>query len=368
MNRFIYFFLEERRVRWKVYVTSSGITFIYALVNLFVFHRSESRVAVEAVIVLFLAITICVMTYVIRGEAIGTATQKPQITVPFNWRFAVAGATAAALLVSMHEISIPQLQAAIAGFRLKSLATFLDTVQAANVSDEQVRIRYQEVESIVDKSFKNQIPVNSNLLQETQTAISHSLKNPSLSNRTNQLGWATAIDLESLSYTRKIQTGAIITIPAGEIGSSAAGAYVLRSPVEIDKRNLHFQGAHSRLALREGGMFFITQSDVVFDKIDFWGPSDSPPLWVRDDRSNVLVRDSVMKYVTQILDRITWVDVRFENSRIHYDGGPLRLRNVSFKDCEFEPPLFGPILEELANKIKASEGQPLTFIYEPQSR
>jgi hypothetical protein len=71
-----------------------------------------------------------------------------------------------------------------------------------------------------------------------------------------------------------------------------------------------------------------------------------------------------MKHVIQSLDRITWVNVRFENSLIPYLGGPLTLRNVSFNDCSLE--LGNPVAFELSKRIEEAQGKPITFVYEPQ--
>jgi len=117
-----------------------------------------------------------------------------------------------------------------------------------------------------------------------------------------------------------------------------------------------------------GGQFILNQSNVVFDKIDFLGSVSVSAIELVGDRSSALVRDSIMENVTQNLERITWVDVRFEKSRIHYkEGAPLRLRNVSFKDCDLSQVggFLGPVNYELEKRIKEAQGEPITFIYEP---
>lgn len=377
MNRFIGFFLEEQQLRWKVYLISGGIAFVYALVNLSAFHRSEERVSLETVLVLFMLVAIFVAVYVAKGRVSVAETGTPKKVIQFGWKLAVAGTVAAALLVSMYQINIPELQAAIIDLKLKSFATSLDTVKAANLSDNQLRSRYQRIESIVGTSSTNQIPVDPNLLQQTQTAVSRSLKAGSLSEQTKQLGWATTMDLESLFYTRKVETGEISPIPARQIANT--GGYVINSTVVLDKGNPYIRGDHSWFALGPGGgSFAIKQSNVVFDGVDFLGFTALSPINLLDDRSSALVRDSILKNVTQYLDRIAWVDVRFENSRLLYtEGAPLRLRNVSFKSCDLSlsqlhfppdigPPPAGPVGSELQKRIREADGKPITFTYEPQ--
>jgi hypothetical protein len=361
MNRLIDFFLTEQRLRWKVYLTSSGIAFAYALVNLGLSNKTEERVGLETVILLCLLITISVAVYIAKGKLVLSEAQKPLLTWNLSLRLGLASTV---VLVLIAQINIPKMQAAIVDFRLRSLATWLDTVQAANLSDYQIRSQYQKIESIVNTSSTNQMPVNPNLLQKAQTALSRSLKQPSLTDQTRELGWATAIDLESLSYTRNVQTGAIIPRQITTTPSA-----VFNTPVVITTGHLYMQGEHSLIFLGEGGGQFVAfQSTIVFDKIDFRSVTYQQPIVIGDDRSTAFVRDSTLEGVIQELERITWVDVRFENSRVLYaEGTPLRLRNVSFKDCDLShlgiPP--GPVSYELERRIRDAKGQPITFAYEP---
>ena len=48
------------------------------------------------------------------------------------------------------------------------------------------------------------------------------------------------------------------------------------------------------------------------------------------------VRSMTLTQCFQRLDETTWENVAFENSIIIYDGGYLRLKNVSFKNCVFQ--------------------------------
>src|SRR5260370_4944430 len=353
MNRFIDFFLKEQQLRWKVYLASCCIAFGYGFVNLYAFHRIEERVSLETVVLLFALVAVCVAVYVAKGTVFFGETEKPMRAIRLGWKLAVAGTAALALLTSTYLIGISRIQAAIVDFRLKSFAAFLDTVQAANLSDQQLRDRYKKIQSVVEVSSANQIPVDPALLQMTQTAISSSLKKRSPSEQTKQLGWTTSIELESLAYTRKVQTGAIIPVPARQIANT--GGYLINSPVSIDNGSIYVQGEHSWFALGPGGgQFVLNQSTVVFDKIDFLGFFSEPAIKLVGDRSNALVRDSIMQNLVQPLDRITWIDVSFANSRpLYAEGAPLRLRNVSFKDSELShlsfPWGFRPVSSDVAN-------------------
>ena len=365
MNRFIDFFLEEQQLRWKVYLGSCCIAFVYGIVNLFALHRAEERVSFEAVAVLFALVTVFVAVYVAKGAAFFTETENPKRVLRLGWKLALACTATLAILTSTYLIGIPGIQAAIVDFRLRSFATFFDTVQAANLSDEQLRDHYKKIQSVVRVSSENQIPVDPVLLQKAQTAISTSLKERSLSDQTKQLGLATAIDLQSLGHTRDVAIG----VTPRQIANS--GGILINSIVNFDKGDLYIQGDHSWFMLGPGGGgIAINNSTVVFDKIDFRSFTAQNAIFLVGDHSNAFVRDSIMEGVSQQVERITWVDVRFENSRILYrEGAPLRLRNVTFKDCDLSglgfPLGFGPVSSELIKRIGEAKGQPITFIYEP---
>ena len=136
---------------------------------------------------------------------------------------------------------------------------------------------------------------------------------------------------------------------------------MFNSFVQLD-HNVHFQGEHSAFFVNDA--IGIKGASVTFDKIDFKG--NWIPLVLMDDRANALVSDSIFQAGAQVIDRVTWVNVRFEKTRIFYNEGPLRLRNVSFDDCDLrdlEPPFH--IEQELLKRIREAHGQPLTYVYEP---
>jgi hypothetical protein len=369
INRFIDFFLIEQRLKWKVYLTSVGVASVWAVLRLSLTDKSEEEISLEAAILLCLLVMISVIAYVAKGRLFPPKAEELRPYPCFSLRFGLAGAAGLVLMAAMVKIDVPKMQAAMIDFRLKTFATFLNTVQAANLSEQQLRDRYKKIESIAAVASTNQIPVDPNVLQKAQTAISTSLRQRSPSEQTKQLGWTTSIDLESLAYARMVQTGAITPVSLRQIANVG---YVMNSPLFIDNRNINVLGDHSLIALGPGGgQFILNQSTVVFDKIDFQGSVSVPAIELVGNRSNAIVRDSIMKLVTQYLERITWVDVRFENSRILYtEGAPLRLSNVSFKDCDLShlgfPPAWGPVSEELKKRIEEANGQPITFVYEPQ--
>lgn len=323
-----------------------------ANLGFYVFQKSEEQTARESGTILCVLIGISFVVYVVTGFVPPRREKRTTGQLRLSLRLGLAAAGALALVTAMAKTDIPKMQAAIVDFRLKS---FIDTVQASTLSDERLRSHLKTVESVVGASSTNRIPVDPNVLDQAQIAIANSLRNRPLSEQTKQLGWATAIDLKSFAYARKVQTGEIQPRQINKTG------YAINSLLTLDHKNVFVQGEHSLLSL--GDSINIEHSEVVFDKIDFLGLNSGASIWL-DDRSNLLIRDSILKDMTQQIDRITWVDVRFEDSQILYRGGAIRFRGVTFKDCDLSR-LWGSGLDD---RIKEAQGQPITFVFEPKSK
>jgi hypothetical protein len=365
MNRLADFFFKDQAVRWKVYGLSIAAAFVYALVNLLALRREEQRVGIESVVVLLALISISIGVYVARVKVFAEA-QEPT-SKRFGLRLAWAGVLAAAFVGYSYIKGIPKMQAAIIDLRLERLTTPLPTVYAAfRPPDQLVQTRVQTINSIVETSSRNQIPVDPALLTKARTQLSNELRAPAVSFQTKQAAWAAAIDLQALAFMRLAEIGRMTTLDPREI--LRGPTYFINSVVSIDGKAIYTKGDHSVFNVGTGGQFVIHQSDVMFDSIDF--VSSSPQeLLVVDDRSDVLVRDSVITNVSQDLDRVTWSDVRFESSTILYRGGPLRLRNVVFRDCDLTSLAAGLSVAlkspESVAAIINSVARPVTFVYEP---
>jgi len=63
------------------------------------------------------------------------------------------------------------------------------------------------------------------------------------------------------------------------------------------------------------------------------------------DTCGTVFISTVIRGFSQKLDGITWIDVRFEDCSIEYDGGPLTLANVSFVNCSFS--LLGSVAKSI---------------------
>jgi hypothetical protein len=139
-------------------------------------------------------------------------------------------------------------------------------------------------------------------------------------------------------------------------------SYVINSPLLISDTSIRWKGDHSTLTF--GDALLIRNSTVVFDGINF--RSERPfreALYLQDAASTIIVRDSTIENLDQTLDRVTWVNVRFQHSMIKLRGGPFALINVSFTDCDLRW-LNGQVESDLRNRITAANGQPVTFAFE----
>jgi hypothetical protein len=361
-DRLVEFFLTRQWLRWRIYLFSIGIAFLWALLRLTVSNQSEEEATLEALIVLCsLLVALTTFYFAIGRDPLAAIFPKRQSSsggIRINARLAFAGAAGIVFLFVAARINIPKMQAAVADFRLKSFATRLDTVQAKDLTDQQVQARFRKIESIVNVSSDSKIPVDPEILKQTQVALSGYLKRKPLPDPIRQAGWTTALDLRSLAYSRDVQTGALAT---REISNSG---FPIRSNLVL-KTNVSFRGNHSPFEM--SASIVIDNYSVVFEGIDFRSTSVDP-IYLRGENANVLIRDSIFQAPEQHLDRITWVNVRFEKTRILYNHGPLRLRNVSFShDCDLRVIEFdsNAISIELTRRIHEAKEQPITFVYEP---
>jgi len=65
-------------------------------------------------------------------------------------------------------------------------------------------------------------------------------------------------------------------------------------------------------------------------------------------------------HCTQVIDRVEWKDVLFEDSTIVYHGGPVKLQNVQFKRCQFNFD-YTPESQELAKALTTPDSVTITI-------
>ena len=359
MNRFADFFFKEQSIRWKAYGLSSVVAFTYGLINLFVLHRDEQQVSMESVIVLLTLISLSVGLYVahVRGFDEEKAP-KPKI---FGLRLAAAGALAATFVAFVFYVGIPKMQATIIELRLQ-LFIANPTVYAAYAPDQQVQKRVQVINSIVDASSHNQIPVDPKLLAKAQTVLSDDLKARTVTSTTKQAGLITSAKMTGLIALAK--TAGQTFAPAGANAGNRVG-YFINSTLELNEKNLRLQGSpHAPLTFGDDGRIVISNSTIIFDGLDLRARQPYQEVLFLDSSSTVVVRDGTVENLDQTLDGVLWEDVRFEHSIVRVRGGGISLVNVSFDDCDLRWLAFSKIGSELQEKIREAKGKPFSFAFE----
>jgi hypothetical protein len=71
--------------------------------------------------------------------------------------------------------------------------------------------------------------------------------------------------------------------------------------------------------------------------------------------------NATVEGAAQKLDGIVWLKIKFMNSQVIYDGGPLYLGDVTFENCQFH---FGSDTEsqKVLTQIKAAGNQSVTIV------
>jgi uncharacterized membrane protein YidH (DUF202 family) len=355
LDRFIDFFLVEQQIRTNVYLISFGITFAYFLLATFIFHISERSVAIQASILLSTLVAVFVMRYVVVGHLWKNAEHHENKQFGRGWKMVFAGATAALVLTAVAaKMNVTKLQAAMVNLKLDFLTAQLDVVSAANIPDSKLRDRFEAIQSIVN-SIPPGVTVKPANLYRTQTAILGALKARPVSEQTKEAGWSAAVDLDLFAAKRL----------AGPRIESAPTQYALNSNLIIKDQNVTLLGGPATLLL--GASIIVQQSTVIFKKLDFVGDGASEAIVVMGDNSHVIVEDAIVKNIPQRIDRIVWHEVRFENVSLDYGGGPIRMQNVTLKNCNVLGLLGHHAPLELVKKIEAADkaGDSITYAYDP---
>jgi hypothetical protein len=351
MNRFFDFMFLDTRLRWTVYGVSAGITSVYAFISLWVLHHDEERVFSQLIWVLFSSVLL-MMAAIFIWESVMLARRSLPAIKPVGVRFILVGFFSWLFMVTMLNLDIRSFQGYIADSALKHISLKFDSAQAAVLSPAQVQSSVQKVQSIINNQH---IAVSSQTLNKTQTALSSYLKHSSLPEHTKQAAYATTLDLESATYKAQVQSGEIKPRQISETGFPIASNVIFNHDV-------YLVGGHSELILN-GGSFIVSNGTAVFDKIDFRNQA-SPYALVSAANGNIVVIDSIYQGGLERLDGITWINVEFRNTRIENHGGPIRLRNVTFTDCDLRLLMFqGP--RDLWNFIEHNPGKPINYVYEP---
>lgn len=91
--------------------------------------------------------------------------------------------------------------------------------------------------------------------------------------------------------------------------------------------------------------------------------SGVPPNFIQRDNSSskLAVFEVTVSNLKQALDGIIWAEVIFDHCEITYNGAPILLKNVSFKDCHFSA---GNVLaQSVIETIRSYGDHPITLTF-----
>jgi hypothetical protein len=354
LDRLVDFFLVEQKIRMGVYLISSGITLVYFLVATFILDINEKSVAIQASIVLSVLVATFITRYVMVGHLWKSEARHEGKRFRINWNIALAGAGTFLVLIAVAaEVNAPKLQGIVVNLKLAFLTARIDAVSAATISDSELRNELKKIQSTVN-SIPPGVVVKPSNLARTQKAILEVLKTHPSSEQTKEVGWGTAVDLD-LYDSKQLASPRVESPPVG---------YPINSLLELKNANVTFAGGPSAFYLGES--ILVERSTLIFDKIDFIGVGAFEGITIVGDDSHVLVQDSIVKNVFQRIDRIVWSNVHFENVSLAYGDGPIRMQNVTFKNCNAIR-LVTQAAVELANKVEVAQktGESVTYAYDP---
>jgi len=99
MNQMFDFFFTNGPRRYKAYVISAAIAFVYAFANIWGLHRNEQNVAPETVGILVVTIIIFLLWHIFKGEMISNAPARK-----FGRGLALVGIISLLFIVSLRWI------------------------------------------------------------------------------------------------------------------------------------------------------------------------------------------------------------------------------------------------------------------------
>jgi hypothetical protein len=302
---------KDNRARWMFYLWTMGVAISYGCLNTIVLDRPESTVTYEVLLICLLAHVVFLSYYLLANRSViaakkkrGVAKPEPTIPATSTWRFPrflpYSGVVAAMILVTMARANPNYLQAKILGFAL--------TVLPSSVVGTRVP-------TILDGARDHDIIVGSSvLLRNGLKFIKASGKHPD--------AWSAA--KATLDYRSFLNKQLDLAPKVANARSPGAGfPYMFGISSEPNPG----------------------QSSAWVARIKVEG-SASPEASARLEMlSSPQPRGSGAELIsiegkadTIVLDGAYWKNVIVKDAEVKYDGGPVKLDNVYFVNCEFIVP------------------------------
>jgi hypothetical protein len=323
IDRLSEFAYKDHRARWKFYLCTMAVAISYGCLNTIVLDRPEETVTYEVLSICVLAHVVFLSYYLLRNRSAVAVKrllknrsavavkerwrlEQVRLTTPWtaNWRFPrflpYAGVVAAMILFAMARVSPNQLEAEVVGFGLTILPS--SAVSA-------------HVPTILNGARDHDIIVSPSVLQRTGLRIlQDSDKQPA--------AWSAAkatLDYRSFLNERLRQAPTIANAKEPD----------LAWPYFFALKTKPTPGQSNALVAR-----VKTDGTASKENSARLESLSSPQVWASGAKHIVIEG----KTDTIVLDGEYWKDVIVKDAKVEYDGGPIKLENVYFVNCEFIVP------------------------------
>ena len=364
MNRLFEFAFIDRAYRFKAYSLSGTIALICALVGRFSLNRDEKVILRMMAIVVCSLVTLFMLRYIFARKASAPEVSAPAMPSLRYLALAIAVVLSGFLGISAQPKIVSRVQAAIINQRLQKAVSSLEPDKAARLPNTQLKSRFQRVTSIADTSIQYKIPASPDVVEKLKNNLGGTLNAVSPGQEDVRRSGVTAF-VALVAYARANNVLLAVNVPTillphGETGNS------LVSQVPLKNGAGWWQGSpqgNTIIAMPtpiSEPVFPISHSSAVFNGVNFNAFGSGRPFVGTDNESQVAVMNATIQAASQKLDSIVWMDIKFQNSRIIYDGGPLYLGNVAFENCQFQ---FGsdPESQKVLAEIRGAANQPVTI-------
>src|SRR5579859_57767 len=387
------FYWEDSEFRGRAYALIAVAGILYATTRALVFHRPERQVALELfVLVLVLNFVAVALNYLWSREsslpgatAIGTVTEgqyrhgpladvlsstyvfpSPYIlrTYRLSAKVRYGGIAACLILLIAPKLGVSRVQAAIVNQRLESAASSVEPDKATGLSNNQLRTRFQKIASIASTSMQYKISANPDLVAKVTNNLEETLRSVNPGEDVRRSGVSAFVALVAYAHANNVLLAVnvpTILLPHGETGNS------MISQVPLKNGAVWWQGSsqgNTIIAIPEpslGAVFPVSHSSVVFNAVNFNAFGMRRAFVETDSESQVVIMNATIEGAAQKLDAVVWLNIKFKNSQIIYNGGPLYLGDVAFENCQLQVGS-DPESQKALAQIKTAGNQPVTLV------
>lgn len=303
-----------------------------------------------------------------RALSYRTASQgkrpRTAVVLPLR-RYAVRGAFSAFVVFILALLKIPHIEAAVIDRKLREMT-------------EEDPLPFEKVDALIKLAIQNSIPIPEKSIaaakhQALRAAVSNT-KEPSTSPASVTLAHLEAYTLYEVAAV-SLRLAIVVFLPAK--------TYVIHGPIYSKYSNSSLgesrDGVVLQIEFKSTDVFFKHTnelpvvfnypdmgSDVLIARMTARGQSldlADAPEFVRkaavDKSYKLAVLDLNISGLRQTLDGLIWTDVLFDRCFITYQGGPIYLDRVTFRDCDFSASTEAST--KVLDYVKSQRGRPVTL-------